>query len=730
MMNSSMDEARKVNGDRRLRLAILFIVLVPVFASLFQVIAFPGQEPPKQPEAEQNLLKLLGITVSPESIDYVQNKTQFQLHTLLTEQRHPKTWNLSEVLQKDISAGLRMLLSVDEDIVGRLDALALHKESLEQAAGAIQEALLAGNNIFIYGCGATGRLAKQMESSFWRPFWKRVKGMDNIWAKIKPHLSDGVEEQLIGEMTGADRALISSLEGFEDLQLIGRLQLADRKIKKGDVVICVTEGGETSSVIGAILAAVDQWKAEKDYQPQDSRKYLYFVYNNPDEKLLPFFRSRKVIEEPGITKINLTTGPQAITGSTRMQATTIETFVIGKVLESALKNTLKSILTAKELEKIGFGDEGGIEENLRKFSSILEAVQVNIPSIARFTAIEAQTYAAGHFSTYVAQKGMITVFIDSTERSPTFRLYPLDTVKEPKRKCWIQVWTAASNLQQAWQAFLGRPFRGLSPELYKQPFEEEIDDPYLQEKALDSLKRAGDDQQSLYDFSFSDHNLKNRGPQKEDLGVLVCLSPEEAELQKEDSIFNKFINLSTKTRASVVPVLITDKSPKETEQLLPRVPLTTVRIGIETTRDPLGLDQQIALKILLNAHSTAVMTRLGRVIGNTMTNVSPSNLKLLGRATFLIQSHVNDILSNPRWVKPRGPRKPISYGEANAVLFESIAFLKNKKDLAGQTAEVALSIIRILESLRRKTGLSQEEALQIVLKTGLNQYLSASVFAQ
>jgi N-acetylmuramic acid 6-phosphate (MurNAc-6-P) etherase len=730
MMNSSMDEARKVNGDRRLRLAILFIVLVPVFASLFQVIAFPGQEPPKQPEAEQNLLKLLGITVSPESIDYVQNKTQFQLHTLLTEQRHPKTWNLSEVLQKDISAGLRMLLSVDEDIVGRLDALALHKESLEQAAGAIQEALLAGNNIFIYGCGATGRLAKQMESSFWRPFWKRVKGMDNIWAKIKPHLSDGVEEQLIGEMTGADRALISSLEGFEDLQLIGRLQLADRKIKKGDVVICVTEGGETSSVIGAILAAVDQWKAEKDYQPQDSRKYLYFVYNNPDEKLLPFFRSRKVIEEPGITKINLTTGPQAITGSTRMQATTIETFVIGKVLESALKNTLKSILTAKELEKIGFGDEGGIEENLRKFSSILEAVQVNIPSIARFTAIEAQTYAAGHFSTYVAQKGMITVFIDSTERSPTFRLYPLDTVKEPKRKCWIQVWTAASNLQQAWQAFLGRPFRGLSPELYKQPFEEEIDDPYLQEKALDSLKRAGDDQQSLYDFSFSDHNLKNRGPQKEDLGVLVCLSPEEAELQKEDSIFSKFINLSTKTRASVVPVLITDKSPKETEQLLPRVPLTTVRIGIETKRDPLGLDQQIALKILLNAHSTAVMTRLGRVIGNTMTNVSPSNLKLLGRATFLIQSHVNDILSNPRWVKPRGPRKPISYGEANAVLFESIAFLKNKKDLAGQTAEVALSIIRILESLRRKTGLSQEEALQIVLKTGLNQYLSASVFAQ
>jgi len=33
-------------------------------------------------------------------------------------------------------------------------------------------------------------------------------------------------------MTGGDRALISSLEGFEDLQLIGRLQLKDRGIEK------------------------------------------------------------------------------------------------------------------------------------------------------------------------------------------------------------------------------------------------------------------------------------------------------------------------------------------------------------------------------------------------------------------------------------------------------------------------------------------------------------------
>jgi hypothetical protein len=121
------------------------------------------------------------------------------------------------------------------------------------------------------------------------------------------------------------------------------------------------------------------------------------------------------------------------------------------------------------------------------------------------------------------------------------------------------------------------------------------------------------------------------------------------------------------------------------------------------------------------------MTRLGKVIGNTMTNVSPSNLKLIGRATYLIQSHVNDALARPAWVKQRGYREPITYGEANAVLFDSSAFLKDKRETVGQTAEVAVSIIRILESLRQNRGISNEEALELVQKLGLDQYLGSNL---
>jgi N-acetylmuramic acid 6-phosphate etherase len=672
-----------------------------------------------------SLLRLLGLEASPESIDYVQNKTQFQLHNLLTEQRHPKTWNLSERLQKDVADGLKMLFSVDEDITARVEELASDDQALEPLVTALEQAVIGKKRIYFYGCGATGRLAKQMESSFWRPFWKKIKSDSRIWPELQSRLSSTIEDDLCGEMTGADRALISSLEGFEDLPLIGRLQLSERGIRRGDVVVCVTEGGETSSVIGTILAALDQWTEKGTYDPAETRKNLFFVYNNPDERLWPFTRSRRVIQEPGITKINLTTGPQAITGSTRMQATTIETFVIGCALEEALQRVFGRILSPKNMARAGFEDDLTVGQRLGAFPAILEQVKRNIPAIAALTELESETYSGGRFSTYIAGRSLITVFIDSTERSPTFRLFPLDTTTESRRKCWIQVWTPAANLEEAWSSFLGRPFRGLSPEFYKQPFEEEIEDAFLRSAALESLKKAGDDQQFLYDFSFAEDNIRKRGLEKNDLGVMILSGEEVGAFRDGHSPFQKFAELCLKSGARLAMILVAEKPPEKMSELVPGAFGPFIPLAIPAENDPFGLCQQVGLKMLLNAHSTAVMTRLGRVIGNTMTNVSPSNLKLIGRATFLVQSHVNDLLARPYWVKQYGRHEPITYGEANVVLFDAIGFMKAGKETVGQTAEVALSIIRILESLRQNRGLTNEESFEIVGKVGLDRYLSS-----
>ncbi|MGM0467074.1 MAG: hypothetical protein ACQERH_11660, partial [Acidobacteriota bacterium] len=558
----------------------------------------------------------------------------------------------------------------------------------------------------------------------------KIKSQNRIWDKCKSHLNENIEGKLIGEMTGGDRALISSLEGFEDLQLIGELQLKEHKIKKGDVVICVTEGGETSSVIGTILYALEQWKSSPDYNPEQSREKLFFVYNNPDDKLKPFTRSRKVLTEKGITKINLSTGPQAVTGSTRMQATTIETFVIGQILQTALDQTLREFLSKKEMAKLGFGKKAELKNKLKEFEGVLKQVKKAIPEIAELNLLEAETYKSNHFSTYFACDGLITVFIDSTERSPTFRLFPLDTVNQKERRSWIQVWTKAPDLEKAWEAFLKRPFHGLSYDFYYEPFQNKIEDPFLKKAALESLKEAGNDQKSLYDFSFSPSNIKKRGPEEGDLGVLVSVSPEEDLFKTKDSCFCEFIDLFKQNQSNTAVLCVSNWSENKIDRLINKIPGLEleqkdvfITIPIDNQSDPLNINQHMALKITLNAHSTAVMARLGKVVGNTMTNVSPSNLKLIGRATYLIQSHVNDVLSSPEWVESNGLFNRVSYGEANAVLFESMKFLKEGSVKSGQTAEVALSVIRILESIRQYKNVSQQEAFEIVQKKGLLQYL-------
>jgi N-acetylmuramic acid 6-phosphate etherase len=671
-----------------------------------------------------DILSLLNIKPSFQSIDYVKNKKPFQLHTLLTEQRHPRTWNLSSAIKDDVGKGLQQILSVEEDISKNFHLMAESTLLLDQAAHAVYRAIKERRKIFIYGCGSTGRLAKQMESALWRPFWRSIK-KGPLWDKLKPVLPEDVEDRLIGEMTGGDRALISALEGFEDLQLVGKLQLKDKGIEKGDAVFCITEGGETSSVIGAMQAACDQYgKLTKD-NIADAKNHLYFLYNNPDDMLKPLGRSCSVIENPAVTKINLATGPQAITGSTRMQAATSETYIMGIVLEAGIQKLMKDLLSEEEASLLGFASWTSMKERLLSFDKIRKRLMSLLKDLGKFTLLESMTYRKGKRATYFAKKALITVFIDCAERSPTFHLYPLDRADEKERRSWLQVWTEAGDYKHAWQSLLGRDFSGLDKPLYKRYFLSQIGDHYLRETALKSLSQADPDQEKLYDFSFSRENVERRGPQEGDLGVLVCQDEEIDELAAPDSSSSRFISLFKQKNASIALVLVSNKNPQEVKNIVRLLPVAedkdvVITFTMDRTDDPLKLRRQIAIKILLNAHSTGVMARIGKVVGNTMTNVNPSNLKLIGRATYLIMSHVNDVISKREWIKKNGKTDLITYAQANAVLFAAMDFVA---ELAGETSEVELSIIRIIEALRKRSFASWEKALSISETTGLENYL-------
>jgi len=126
--------------------------------------------------------------------------------------------------------------------------------------------------------------------------------------------------------------------------------------------------------------------------------------------------------------------------------------------------------------------------------------------------------------------------------------------------------------------------------------------------------------------------------------------------------------------------------------------------------------------MLLNAPSTAVMARLGRTVGNTMTAVQPGNLKLIGRATYLIQSHVNAVLDGKRWRAQHGATDLLGYAEANAVLYEAID-QRARLPEAAQLPEVELAIVAVLERLDSGRPLDWAGAAQLLRAKGLNGYL-------
>jgi hypothetical protein len=670
------------------------------------------------------VLSLLKIFASPQSVDYINNKTSFHLHNLLTEQRHVYTWNLSFIIKDDVAEGLKQILSVDKDISEKFHHMAKNTSLLEQAARAVSQAVWEGKKVIIYGCGSTGRLAKQVESAIWRPFWKKIKKSE-LWQKLKASVPEDIEDRLIGEMTGGDRALISALEGFEDLQIVGKLQMKDRGLEKGDVLFCITEGGETSSVIGAMLAGVEQYGDLTPERTKEASLHLYFLYNNPDELLLPFERSRSVIKNPAVTKINLTTGPQAITGSTRMQAATSETYAMGLILEAGIFLMLKDLLSEEDLTISGFSSPPDLQKRMLAFEDIQNLLSDSSKDMERFAALETQTYKNNRFATYFAKKALITVFIDCAERSPTFHLYPLDNIHEKEKKCWLQVWTEADDFKQAWQNFLGRNFLGLDESFYKPRFLDQIKDDYLREEATRSLSLAGNDQEGLYDFSFSPKNICSKGPQQGDMGVLVCLDEEIEQLSHPDSSFFRFLTLFKEKKANLALITAGDLDVQQAKTIIRRLPIdpntdVVLHFFMPGGSDPLGVKKQILIKMLLNTHSTAVMAQMGRIVGNTMTNVNPSNLKLIGRATYLVMSHVNDALSSQEWIKKYGEIQPLTYGQANAVLFEAMDFAAEQE---GQTSEVALCIIRILEALKEKRFIGWDKALSVAQTTGLENFL-------
>jgi N-acetylmuramic acid 6-phosphate etherase len=347
--------------------------------------------------------------------EFLSQKQLFQLGVLPTETPHPKTADLSGLAQNDIARGLSLLRQVDLEALRKiLEDFRSYQELFEAVASALER----GHRIYLVGCGATGRLSLSLEY---------------LWRRKHPG-----SDQVRSLMAGGDVALVHSLEGFEDFPQYGARHLKQLGFSAHDLLIGTTEGGETPYVIGAVELAA----AESSTAP-------FFLYCNTRQILLERVeRSRRVLQNSKIRSLCLETGPMALTGSTRMQASTVLMLVVGLALD--------------------FGrDWSAAERELREWIGFLE--KSSVQPLQEFILNEAETYREGDYTFYRAEDLAITVFTDTTERAPTFNLAPFDNPTQPSTKHSLTYLSipSANDALTAWRRLLARDPRPLEwPEVH------------------------------------------------------------------------------------------------------------------------------------------------------------------------------------------------------------------------------------------------------------------------
>jgi N-acetylmuramic acid 6-phosphate etherase len=337
---------------------------------------------------------------------------QFKLGDLVTEQPHPETVGLAELAQRDLPAAIECFHRADRLAI---DTLASRLAPAPAMVSAMRRTLDGGGRIFIAGCGATGRLALSLET-FAREAW----------------LPEDQPDSVMSFMAGGDAALIRSIEAFEDFPSYGARQLMELGFRDSDLLVAITEGGETPFVIGACEKAAEV-----------ATEAPWFLFCNPPEVLRRVAeRSRRVLDSDRIRSFCLEVGPMALSGSTRLQATTVQMLVAGACLSEAL----------------------GHESAASLFDQFSLLISRHDPAfLAPFIEAEATVYQAGDHVLYQTDAYGITVLTDTTERSPTFSLAPFENTRrpaDPPSLCYLSL-PEAPDSASAWHHLLHRAPRTL-----------------------------------------------------------------------------------------------------------------------------------------------------------------------------------------------------------------------------------------------------------------------------
>ncbi|WP_028952069.1 N-acetylmuramic acid 6-phosphate etherase [Synechococcus sp. CC9616] len=194
---------------------------------------------------------------------------------LLTEQANPLSKTLDQ-LETDALVGL----FIEEDQRPQ-QAVAGAAPALAAAVDAIAERLRSGGRLYYLGAGTSGRLGV-------------------LDAAECPPTFCSDPEMVQGVLAGGSAALLRSSEGLEDLETAGRSDLDERSFCAKDCLVGIAAGGTTPYVRGGLA-----------YAKAIGALAIAMACVPTDQAPLPCD-----------IDIRLLTGPELLTGSTRLKAGT------------------------------------------------------------------------------------------------------------------------------------------------------------------------------------------------------------------------------------------------------------------------------------------------------------------------------------------------------------------------------------------------------------------------
>lgn len=211
------------------------------------------------------------------------------LARLSTEMRNENSLHIDKMTTSEI---LTLMNQEDQTVAGKVREIL---PDIAEAVELVATAFRSDGRLFYVGAGTSGRIgildAVECPPTFSTP----------------PELVQGV-------MAGGMDAIVKAVEGAEDSEAIAVADLTSRGLRKQDVVVGIAASGRTPYVIGALK-----------YANEIGASTVSLSSN-----------LNAVISEYANVKLEVDTGAEVITGSTRLKAATAHKMILNMITSTAM----------------------------------------------------------------------------------------------------------------------------------------------------------------------------------------------------------------------------------------------------------------------------------------------------------------------------------------------------------------------------------------------------------